>query len=104
MDTKKILSGLCYFSIFFAPFLFPIVVYFVAEDSITKEHAKKALLSHLIPFAAIPFALLGAVMGMGFDPGAGFGFAMLGMAVYGILSLIVIIWNVIKGIKVIQEL
>ncbi|WP_409272205.1 DUF4870 domain-containing protein [Neobacillus sp. SCS-31] len=102
MDTRKILSGLCYFSIFFAPFLFPIVVYFVVDDSITKEHAKKALLSHLIPFVAIPIALLGAMAGAGSD--AGFGIAIIGMGIYGILSIGVIIWNVVKGIKTIQEL
>ncbi|WP_316572357.1 DUF4870 domain-containing protein [Neobacillus sp. YIM B06451] len=102
MDTRKILSGLCYFSIFFAPFLFPIVVYFVVDDFITKEHAKKALLSHLIPFVAIPFAMLGAIAGAGSD--AGFGIAILGMGIYGILSIGVIIWNVVKGIKTIQEL
>ncbi|WP_053368212.1 DUF4870 domain-containing protein [Bacillus sp. FJAT-27245] len=104
MDTRKVLSGLCYFSIFFAPFLFPIVVYFVAEDLITKEHAKKALLSHLIPFVAIPFAMLGAIAGAGAGSDAGFGIAILGMGIYGILSIGVIIWNVVKGIKTIQEL
>ncbi|RHW38907.1 DUF4870 domain-containing protein [Neobacillus notoginsengisoli] len=103
MDTKKVLSGLCYFSIFFAPFLFPIVVYFVAEDSGTKSHAKSAFWSHLLPFAAIPIAMLAFFFSASAESAAGLAVAFLGFAAYGILSLAVVIWNLIKGIKVFQE-
>ncbi|NQD52466.1 DUF4870 domain-containing protein, partial [Bacillus altitudinis] len=34
MRENKILSSLCYFSIFFAPFLFPIIVYFLGKDEV----------------------------------------------------------------------
>ncbi|MGG0188230.1 DUF4870 domain-containing protein, partial [Bacillus rhizoplanae] len=49
MKSNNILSSLCYFSIFFAPFLFPIIVFFIAEGDV-KYHAKKALWTHIIPF------------------------------------------------------
>src|SRR5699024_8196626 len=42
----------CYFSVFFAPFLFPIVVYFVVGLEV-KRHAKKALWSHFITLVVI---------------------------------------------------
>ena len=31
MEGNKLLAALCYFSVFFAPFLFPIIVYFVTK-------------------------------------------------------------------------
>ena len=51
MDNQRILSALCYFSILFAPFLLPLIVYFVSPDTEVKYHAKRSLLSHLIPVA-----------------------------------------------------
>ena len=104
MDTKKVLSALCYFSVFFAPFLLPIVVFFIAEDAGTKHHAKSALLSHLLPLVAIPIALAAFFFSISGDPGAGFvAIPFLGFAAYGLLTLAIIIWNIIKGIKVLQE-
>ncbi|WP_240514898.1 DUF4870 domain-containing protein, partial [Bacillus cereus] len=47
-----ILSSLCYFSIFFAPFFFPILLYLICEGEV-KYHAKKAFWTHLIPYLSI---------------------------------------------------
>lgn len=49
LDNPKILSALSYFSVLFAPFLLPIIVYFISQDSEVKYHAKKSLISHIIP-------------------------------------------------------
>lgn len=104
METRKVLSGLCYFSIFFAGFLFPLVVMFASSDPITKSHAKKALVSHLIPLILIPvliFAIFNDVS-LGQDQIPVFTLITAGVMV--LLSVIVAIWNVIKGVKVfIQE-
>ncbi|XQY91461.1 hypothetical protein ACNRWW_18500 [Metabacillus sp. HB246100] len=48
--TNKFVASLNYFSVFFAPFLLPIAIYFIADHHEVKEHAKKALISHIVPF------------------------------------------------------
>ena len=58
MDSRRVLSALCYFSIMFAGILFPLVAYFASEDLEVKHHAKKALLSHLIPLIPLPLILV----------------------------------------------
>lgn len=104
MDTNKLLSALAYLSIFFLGFIFPAVLYFVAKDDEVKRHAKAAFLSHCIPVAAGILAFV-LVVALGFggmhDPGAGY---MLGMFLIigaaALVSLIVTIWNVVKGVQI----
>jgi hypothetical protein len=106
MDSNKVLSSLCYFSVFFAGFIFPIIVYFVSDDFNVKQHAKKALLSHLIPFITIIFFVVFALTAGAFNPESSPeaipGLVFLGIIISGILNTIVIIWNIIKGIKVLK--
>ena len=47
-NNAKALSGLSYLSIFFFPFLLPIIVYFASKDGETRRHAKRALISHIL--------------------------------------------------------
>lgn len=47
-NNAKALSGLSYLSIFFFPFLLPIIVYFASKDVETRRHAKRALISHTL--------------------------------------------------------
>jgi uncharacterized membrane protein len=102
MDTKRVLSALCYFSIMFAGILFPLVAYFASEDEDVRFHAKKALLSHLIPLVPMPFILIAAFMD--FTGGSGeFPVLMFSIGLFMvILSLAVLIWNLVKGIKVLN--
>ncbi|MDR0269455.1 DUF4870 domain-containing protein [Paenibacillus sp.] len=100
MKEKNILSSLCYFSIFFAPFLFPIIVFFVASEDV-KYHAKKSLLLHLVPY--IIFII--GIAGSGFLGINGWGQTASGLVVtYVVISIILVIYvfvlNIIKGIKV----
>jgi Domain of unknown function (DUF4870) len=100
MDTRKVLSGLCYFSIFFAGILFPLVVMLASGDDVTKNHAKKALLSHLIPLIPVPlllFAIFSDINAINNDTIPVFTLISAGILV--LVSLIVTIWNVIKGVK-----
>jgi hypothetical protein len=109
METRKILAALAYFSIFFLGFILPAVLYFVSDDRYVKDHAKAAFLSHCIPVICVVIAIFGAFatgfigMNAGGMEGAGIG-SMIGMfvlfGVTGVISLIVTIWNVYKGIKV----
>lgn len=103
MDTNKVLSALCYFSIFFAGFLFPIVVYFLSNEMDVKKHAKTALFSHLIPvFSVLVFIILGISHAAIFEnPSALFGiFAVFAVI---LLNIIVVIWNTVKGIIVLKN-
>ncbi|WP_019413835.1 DUF4870 domain-containing protein [Paenisporosarcina sp. TG20] len=116
MDNRRLLSALCYFSILFAPFLLPIIVYFISPDTEVKYHAKRSIISHLIPVALgiIGFIVLmvgSLTMYNTMSPSIGtstsFDFLtasvpLLFMLVYAILSIIVLIWNIVQGIKVLQ--
>jgi hypothetical protein len=94
--SKKIISALCYFSLFFAPFLFPIAVYLVADDSEIMEHAKKSFLSHLLPIVAVPLGII-----IIFETQYHLAAIIISALIFGSLTLIVMIWNIVKGIKVI---
>ncbi|MBB3869105.1 DUF4870 domain-containing protein [Parageobacillus toebii NBRC 107807] len=108
MNSNKVLASLCYFSIFFAGFIFPIVVYFVADDQAVKQHAKKAFLSHLIPAATILLFIISAIFagltGGGSDVSfwVSSGLVWLGFAIAGVVNLVVVVWNIIKGIQVLK--
>ena len=100
MDTNRLISSLCYFSIFFAGFIFPIAVYFIVDHHEVKEHAKKSFLSHLIPLVSIPIFFLLFL----FPNGEGqFFFVIIMFIVFGLINLAVIIWNVVKGIQVLRD-
>ena len=107
METKG-LSALNYFSIFFAPFLVPIIVFFISKDQDVRYHAKRALISHIIPvFIGILIAvyMLFSVILTGNEPNFGdtmFTTMIVIMITYGLLSVFVLIWNVIQGIKVLR--
>lgn len=117
MDNNRILSAVCYFSILFAPFLLPIIVYFISQDQEVKYHAKRSFLSHLIPvgLGIIGFILIVAFSyqslnySYSFDPYSNSpsflwtaGGPFLFMIAYFILSLIVTIWNIYQGVKVLR--
>ena len=47
-SANNVLSSFCYFSVFFMPFLFPLIVWILASGD-TSKHAGKALLYHILP-------------------------------------------------------
>ncbi|WP_233569711.1 DUF4870 domain-containing protein [Falsibacillus albus] len=101
-NSNKAISSLCYFSVFFAGFILPLIVWLVVKDSEVKRHAKSALISHIIPVITIPFIIGAVFMDIGtFSSGTGIpGFFIIAIVLSILLSLIVVIWNVYKGIKV----
>ncbi|ANB61618.1 DUF4870 domain-containing protein [Anoxybacteroides amylolyticum] len=103
MEGNKLIAALCYFSVLFAPFLFPLIVYFVTKQARVKQHAKASFLSHCIPVALFVFsAIMVIVLGMSQND-AFFGWWLLGALGGGLAHVIVAVWNIIKGIKVLQE-
>ncbi|HEK9102519.1 DUF4870 domain-containing protein [Bacillus pfraonensis] len=103
MKGNNILSSICYFSIFFAPFLFPIIVYFIAEDDV-KYHAKKALWTHVLPFAILFSGLaLSGVFGLSFGESTSVEIGIVvTYVVFAIVGIYYFLWNIMKGIKVLR--
>ncbi|GHH97522.1 DUF4870 domain-containing protein [Neobacillus kokaensis] len=100
METRKVLSSLCYFSIFFAGFIFPFIVWLASGDQATKQHAKKSLISHLIPIIPTIFVVMAVVYEMvNFQNDLPI-FTIISIVITGIVWLVVVIYNIIKGVKV----
>lgn len=113
MQTDKVLAALSYFSIFFAPFLFPLVVWIVVDNGEVKRHAKLAFISHLVPvilgfaaFLIFTFSMYSfnfTHMEMGPNEFSFWTLApVLFMLIYGILLLAIVVWNIVQGIKVLR--
>ncbi|WP_195575663.1 DUF4870 domain-containing protein [Paenibacillus sp. 1001270B_150601_E10] len=104
MKPSTILSSLCYFSIFFAPFLFPLLIWLIADNQV-KAHAKSALWSHVVPFIMLVLGFIASFsIGIGSMNGVWVGTAIvITYIVYIVVGLYYLIWNVIKGIKVLKE-
>ena len=102
--TNKALASLNYFSVFFAPFLLPIAIYFIVDHSEVKQHAKKALISHIVPFLSV-LGVIGMIVFSGFSNLSEATFLTVffgGFLVVGLINLIVFIWNIVKGIKLLS--
>lgn len=113
MTNSRLLSSLCYFSIFFAPLLLPAIIYFVTDEFEVKRHAKKSIISHIIPMALLIAGFI--VMSFSifsFNPQVvaptegNFIFwsmtPLIFIILYSLLFLVVLIWNVYQGIKVLK--
>ncbi|PFA25142.1 MULTISPECIES: DUF4870 domain-containing protein [Bacillus cereus group] len=103
MKGNNILSSLCYLSIFFAPFIFPIIVYFIAEDDV-KYHAKKALWTHVFPFVILFGGLaLSGVFGLSFGESASVGIGMvITYVTFAVVGIYYFVWNIVKGVRVLR--
>ncbi|QCJ44079.1 hypothetical protein FAY30_20405 [Bacillus sp. S3] len=100
METRKVLSSLCYFSIFFAGFIFPLAVFIATGDEATKVHAKKSLLSHLIPMIPTPLIVFAVFYDFTNIQDTVSAFTVISIVVLVIIWMVVVIWNIVKGVKV----
>lgn len=100
METKKVLSSLCYFSVFFAGFIFPLAVFLATGDEVTKAHAKKSLFSHLIPLIPTPFLVFAVLYDIPNMQGTVPVLTIISIVVLVITWIIVVIYNIVKGVKV----
>lgn len=108
MNNSKVLSALNYFSIFFAPFIVPIIVYFVSHDSEVKRHSMRALVSHIIPIVLAIFLFI-SIFALGIFSNDALNYSdsvisswIVVFGVYMLINFAVIIWNVIQGAKVLR--
>ncbi|MDV6379314.1 hypothetical protein ORD22_13925 [Sporosarcina sp. GW1-11] len=113
MSNSKLLSSLCYFSVFFAPLLLPTIIFFVTDEYEVKQHAKKSLVSHIIPMALLiaGFIILSfSIFSLNSQSTSLTDSHMMVWSVlpllfiilYSILFLIVLVWNVYQGVKVLK--
>ncbi|RUL51609.1 MULTISPECIES: DUF4870 domain-containing protein [Lysinibacillus] len=106
LENNKMISALCYISLLFAPFILPLIVYFIVKDLEVKFHAKRAFLSHLIP--TVIGVLLGvfSVIGMftvSFDGMSGFVILMLVFTIiYFLLTIGLMIWNLMQAVQILK--
>lgn len=86
----------------FAPFLLPIIIYFVVDHQEVKQHAKKAIVSHIIPFLSIIGVIIMFFLTVGSSSSEDtIIFSMIiGFLLVGFINIIVFIWNIVKGIRI----
>lgn len=110
MENQKILSAFSYLSIFFAPFIVPLVVYFISKDSEVKRHSIRALISHLIPVAfGIVFFILFVFSTISFNTTDPFSNGnsliivwLVTFVIYLLVSLAIVIWNIIQAVRIVR--
>ncbi|WP_086428603.1 DUF4870 domain-containing protein [Staphylococcus cornubiensis] len=97
--SEKLLACLSYFSVFFAPVLFPLIVWLVAPQPVS-THGKKALIYHILPtvFSLIAFASFIAIVNTSSAVVTTFLVILIIVTVVG--SLYYIVYNLYCGIKV----
>lgn len=109
MQDNRVLNALSYFSVIFAPFLVPLIIWILGKDDDVKYHAKRAFLSHIVP--TILIIILAIVVFFGFIAEANMNGTgdttaigmVFGMAVCGLVYFIAFIWNIVQGIKVLMK-
>ncbi|MDN2452378.1 DUF4870 domain-containing protein [Lactobacillus sp. UCMA15818] len=106
MQKIKILSALSYFSIVFAPFIFPLIIWFVcADEPVIRSHAKKAFLLHLLPlFLTLVGIIFVGTTGVVTEHAQLTSWtAVLTIGVVLLIDLIVFIYNIYKGVKILAQ-
>lgn len=106
MEDQKILNALSYFSVIFAPFLVPLIVWIVGKDEDVKYHAKRALISHIIPIILIiiiAFVVIATSFTGMLESNASGLFIIGSLAVSGLMYVVIFIWNIVQGIKVMTK-
>ncbi|MFP5162965.1 DUF4870 domain-containing protein [Staphylococcus equorum] len=98
-QSERLLSALSYFSVFFAPLIFPIVIWVLADKPVS-IHAKKSLLYHILPYILI---VIGSAI-LGYSGMVSSTAVSVILLLIGFIALIgaiyFIIYNLYCGIKI----
>ncbi|MCF6410216.1 hypothetical protein [Pseudalkalibacillus salsuginis] len=98
-SSGKLFKSLSYMSIFFAPFIVPAIIFLLIDDLDVRQHARLASTSHLIPVIAL--ATLSILF---FESGQILNhFTIISMILLGGVAVTAAIWNLMKGIRVLQQ-
>ncbi|MBY7141545.1 DUF4870 domain-containing protein [Virgibacillus sp. NKC19-3] len=102
--NNNVLASLNYFGIFFAPFLFPLVMMLVTKDDKVRFHAKRAILSHsLILIIIIVVMGLSTIFYLFHPAKLTAGVLVIGYLVASVISVILFIWNVVQGVEAVTS-
>lgn len=108
MDNSKGLSAIGYLSIFFAPFVVPLFIFFASKEQAVRDHAKRAFISHLIPFILGLIFLIFFVSSAFFVSNTipynenTFMLTVILFIFFLLLSFAIAIWNLVQAIKVLR--
>ena len=102
MEDNRILSFISYISVCFAPVIVPFIILLASSNQAVKQNAKSSLISQLIPLAYIPFIIFSIITTTTVSDQVPVLMIAL-FVLYGIASLVVFIWNIVKGIKVLAN-
>ncbi len=99
-SNRSLLSSLNYFSLFFAPLIFPLITLIVGSKDI-KKHGKRALISQLIP--AVAYVLMMSVFSLtayiaGVNEPHSF-IVTSGIVTIILIVVSIVVWNVMQGVK-----
>lgn len=106
MTTRKVVNALSYISIIFAPFLFPIIVWFLSrDDPEMHHHAGRAAWLHLIPIVLTIIALIASgVIGLTTnDSTITGGTSLLLLSLVAIVDLVLYVYNIYFGLKILIQ-
>lgn len=107
-NNQNVLSSLNYFSVFFAPILFPIIVWLFSQKPVT-AHAKKALLNHIgvVIFyflSSMAFIFSKEVYEKSFDNPMMISYISITLGLlFAIIVVMLFIFNLIRGIKLLSK-
>ncbi|RUT28487.1 hypothetical protein EJP77_17915 [Paenibacillus zeisoli] len=94
---RPVLASLSYFSIFFAPFLLPVVIWFISDDAMVRKHAGRALFSHVFPvLAAIP--LLYFMFSAQYVASI-----FMYIVIFAIIYFCAFLYNIVQGIRILAN-
>ncbi len=95
MKSDKLLSSLCYFSVIFAPFLFPIIVFFFSAGEV-RSHAQKSLWIHIAPYHS---GFIGLSIGVWLSRDGQKEIGIMIMVIAGLIGAYFLILNFVRGIR-----
>ena len=96
---NDILGGISYLSVFFAPVLFPLIVWIVAPAS---THARNALFNHIMSWVMVVLGLVTLSISPAFvnsEHSIGWIIAILIAVIFFIWALVLFLKNIIRGIQ-----
>lgn len=101
-QSERVLSALSYFSVFFAPIIFPIFVWILADKPIS-THAKRSLVYHIVPSILL---IIGTAI-FSYSESISSGFLAVILIIIATLACLAafyyIIYNILCGIKVLMK-
>lgn len=107
MSNNRIIVALCYFSIFFAGIILPLIVWLVVQEDPVKKHARAAFFSHILMYFPILigfivfFVTTYSATEMTIETYSAITISIFIIA--ALLTLAIVIWNVYRGIKVLAN-